>query len=126
MCTTAPGSWAAATPQGLNAETQAEDAAWIAALEALKCTTPEAFIPDINGNDLITLYVTTCPVTVSQLPPLPTDLYYYDGASSYEQLELGCNACFLTPAPAADFRFAWFPLADRPGGCKMGSCSSIN
>ncbi len=125
-CTRGAGSWEAGTPQGLTPTSQAEDAAWISALMAAGCTPPTTLTPNVNAG--IELFVTTCPVAPAQLPPLPPDLVAYDGFAgtlTYGELQLGCNACFLTLPPAGTFRFAWFPFADRPGGCKMGSCASV-
>jgi hypothetical protein len=76
------------------------------------------------------LQVTMCPVPMAELPPLPADIVNNDGASNYGQLELECNACFLTLPPAGSVRLAWYRGWDgsglgRPAGCKMGSCSSV-
>jgi hypothetical protein len=109
-CTVSDTTWLAETPPG--------GEAWIASLQQIGCSVPQFYSPTPNSS--VPLGVTTCPVPLSELPPLTALV-----GTSYEELELGCNHCYPTFAPPGSVRIAWDSSVGLPGGCKSGSCDSM-
>jgi hypothetical protein len=121
-------SWASATPDDITDPPAA--AAWIAELESAGCETPGfmdwSYFHLSDGTVFPSggLAVTRCPVSVLDLAPPPTSSAAGYGLDGWSSLEILCNAC-ISPAPKGWVNLGWDVPEDRPGGCKAGSCSSL-